>query len=337
MIGAGIAGLCLARELALRHWQVLLFRDPDHGSASRAAAGLLQLAGGRISKLHLGLRRACQEYYPHFLESIPQAPQLRRDGHLRCGVNEEYCESFLSTVRGLGIHGKLYPGERLQGLTQATVKAPAAVWLPDLAIDPGQLLGALEQALDSLQVEQHAVAIRSLDGEGAVDSRGKLWSGDAIVLACGAGLTELAALPWSFHQEPGWGASYRGEISLTCSLEGRGQTLVPLSSSAWRVGGAEPWGLEPPVRELVVWNGEEVNSRTHGLRCAAPDGLPVAGLLSGKRFILGGLGRNGLLTAPLLSSGLAELIDTGVSRDWLIPFSPKRANIARRRPWSKIP
>jgi glycine/D-amino acid oxidase-like deaminating enzyme len=68
----------------------------------------------------------------------------------------------------------------------------------------------------------------------------------------------------------------------------------------------------------------------------APDGLPLAGRLSSTgAYILGGLGRNGLLTAPLLARGLAQQVATGQAPDWLLPFAPERDGIGRLRPWSK--
>jgi glycine/D-amino acid oxidase-like deaminating enzyme len=241
--------------------------------------------------------------------------------------------AFVSTLGGLGVQARNISAAQL-GLAETALRADGAVWLDDDSIDPEQLLKALNVALLSLGVvQQSGRALRVEDGA-VIDSRGRAWKAQAVVLACGSGLAKLHRPGWSFRQSEGWGATYQGELRLGCSVEGLGQTLVPLSAQRWKVGGSTLWTGDPPLRDWVQWQGEEV-SRRQGVRCSAPDGLPLAGLLRPGVYALGGLGRNGLLTAPLLAKGLAQEIMDGAPPPWLAPFSPLRSDIGRQRSWSR--
>lgn len=309
------------------------FEDPATPSASRTAAGLLQLAGGRLSRRHLELRRACREFYPPFLTALGALDLLRRQGHLRCDDDEAHRTAFLATLRGLGIQGRQHSHESLWHLTSGGVAAPGAVWLPDWAICPDRLLQRLERSLETFNVRCCRSAVASVRSDGLLDAAGEHHRADVVVLACGAGLNGFSSLPWRFTHQPGWGASYPGTLPLDHSLEGCGQTLVPCSDS-WRLAGDQAWEGAPPLAKFVALPGEPRPQR-RAERCNAPDGLPVAGALAPGRFMLGGLGRNGLLTAPLLAHGLAELITTGSGPSWLDRFSLQRAGIADKRSWAR--
>lgn len=330
MVGAGIAGLCLARELALRGWRVTVLRDPQSRPASSVAAGLLQVAGGRISRTHLALRQACLAYYSEFLQSLPGCLTLTGRGHLRLAGDDASRASFAATLRGLGVPAQILAAEQCPELTGCQ----GAVWLDDRRLDPARLLTALEQSLQSLGARMEEAAVSRVEPGHLVDSRGVRREASCVALACGAGLARLYRPGWSFQEEEGWGAAYRGSLALGSSLEAAGQTLVPVSSHEWRVGGDAPWQDDPPIRRWVGWEGAEI-WRARGVRLKAPDGLPLAGRAGQGLYLLGGLGRNGLLTAPLLAKALAETIAGGPAPSWLPALSPLRARVAERRAWSR--
>ena len=321
MIGAGIAGLCLARELALLGHEVTLLDDNTNSSASRTAAGLLQVAGGRLSRGHLRLRQDCRDFYAEFLSTLPGAPELRQQPHLKIAPTPSYRASFVSTLRGLGIAATQVPERQ-------------AVALPDASIDPDALLEALGDHCRELGVARASGRLVAWTRGVGTDATGKAWDSEVTVLCCGAGLPLLHQPEWSYQLEEGWGASYQGELRLDVSLEAEGQTLVSHSASRWKVGGSEAWGKEPPIRLHVPWTGQEV-ARLHAVRCKAPDGLPVVGQLEERLYVLGGLGRNGLLTAPLLARALAALIAGTGAPEWLALLSPERERIGEKRSWSK--
>ena len=321
MVGAGIAGLCLARELALLGHNVTLLDDNTNTSASRTAAGLLQVAGGRLSRGHLRLRQDCRDYYAGFLSTLPGAPELRHQPHLKIASNSAYRASFASTLRGLGVAATELPERQ-------------AVALPDASIDPEILLEALSNHCRELGVARASGRLVVWTSGVGIDATGKAWNSDLTVLCCGAGLPALHRPEWSYRLEEGWGASYQGDLRLDVSLEAEGQIVVSHSRSRWKVGGSEAWGEEPPIRLHVPWTGHEVD-RLHAVRCKAPDGMPVVGQLNERLYVLGGLGRNGLLTAPLLAQALAARIAGTVAPEWLALLSPGRKRIGEKRLWSK--
>ena len=328
VVGAGLAGLCLARELARRDFAVTLLEDPTSPCATRVASGLLQVAGGRISRLHLGLRQACRDYYPDFLAGL--GLQLRCEGHLRLGEESTSLASFASTLRGLGLPATALGAEQVQESEPCLKPLPGgAVRLDASTIDAELLLQSLTRALEGRVVRKTA-RVMAREGRKLTDSRGGLWAADVLVLACGAGLVGLHELP--YRELPGWGARFEGTLALRHSLEwpAVGETLVPLAGG-WRVGGLPERGPSA-LMDLLSAKGVE-KDRQFAVRLAAPDGLPVVGCLEKGVYVLGGLARNGLLTAPLLAAGLAEQI-AGSAPDWLRPFAPDRSDIKRRRSWS---
>jgi hypothetical protein len=140
--------MCLARELTLRGRRVRLLHDPFQPVASRAAAGLLQVAGGRISSSHLALRRACCSFYPTFLSSLDSGLQMLGPGHLRLGEDPRAIHSFASTLRGLRVAAEALEGEELRALEPALSSVEAAVRLPDAVVDVETLLASLRGWLD---------------------------------------------------------------------------------------------------------------------------------------------------------------------------------------------
>jgi glycine oxidase len=166
---------------------------------------------------------------------------------------------------------------------------------------------------------------------GLVTEEAILESG-TVVLACGAGIGRLLT-GWPWREAPGCTQRFLGPPGVRHSLEWAGETLVPLPRGEWRV--SRPDDLEPRLHRLLACHGRRAGAPLWGTRVAPPDGLPVAGRWRERLFVLGGLGRNGLLTAPLLARGLAEELVTGLCPDWLSPFSPCRSGIGQRRSWSR--
>jgi len=68
-----------------------------------------------------------------------------------------------------------------------------------------------------------------------------------------------------------------------------------------------------------------VLERWAGLRPRSRDAMPVVGEASPGLFIAGGAYRNGVLLAPIIAEGLAELVLAGRELDLLAPFAPGRA------------
>ncbi len=317
----------MARELALRGCEVVLFEDSSQRPASSVAAGLLQIAGGRISRKHLELRQACWNHYPGFLQSL--GLKFRRLPLVRLARGLPGAGAFASTLLGLGIEAKAYPPEELRReyLGSAHGELAGGAVMEVGAVEPRLLLSALRATLSGLGVTFQQRRIVSL-GEGkALDENGHRWVGETVILACGAGLPKLWCPDWNFRLEPGEGAEFEGQHTIECAVEAPwlGQLFVP------RAGG---WRGHGDVAALVGLRGEEL-WRASAVRAFTPDGLPVVGEVSQGVHVLGGLGRNGLLTAPLFARGLVESLLQEETPPWLRVFAPERSGIGVRRGWSR--
>lgn len=326
MVGGGLAGLCLARELTALGYQVVLFEDPNQSAASGVAAGLLQLAGGRISRRHLDLRRACWEDYPSFLEGLGLSFSTRL--LLRLAQKMESAGGFASTLRGLGLESRVWGRQELdKKFTIRLDRTVAGAALMEVAtVHPGALLSRLKGELELAGARFCSRAVVTV-GEGYLnDQTGQRWSGRAVILACGAGLCELWRPGWSLRLEPGEGAEYRAENRPGCAVEAPwlGQLFVP-HEGGWRSHG-ELSVMALPGRQQ--W-------RAAAVRAFAPDGLPMAGQVGPRTYLLGGLGRNGLLTAPYLAKELARSLTSGQLSLALEPFDPLRPGIGAKRAWSR--
>ncbi len=328
MVGSGLAGLCVARELRRLGNDVWLFEDPAHLPATSVAVGLLQVAGGRISTHHLKLRQACWNAYPSFLQSLGLKMRLSR--HHRLAQSLASASGFASTLRGLGLEVEAASSETLRksGLPLSGQAGEGAAVMEVGLIEPGKLLKALRSELNDLGVAWHRQRVERVEGTSLVDSCGKVWSGDAVVLACGAGLGRFWSPGWSLRLEFGEVSEFRGEHCLgDISVE------APWLEQLW-VPKPNGWRSLGDAGSLLGLQGEEL-WRESGIRAFTPDGLPVVGEVCEGVYVLGALGRNGLLTAPLLAQTLAELICTGLRPGWLDSFVPSRPHVGSRRSWSR--
>lgn len=290
------------------------------------AAGLLQLVGGRISRRHLELRRACWQYYPSFLESLglPFSTLLL----LRLARKLESARGFASTLRGLGVESRVCARQELE--EEFAIRLDDAVASAALmevgAVRPGALLSRLKEDLEQAGARFYYRRVMAV-GEGYLyDQTGQRWSGRAAVLACGAGLSELWRPGWSLRLEPGEGAEYRATHRPECAVEAPwlGQLFVP-QEGGWRSHGE---------LSVMALSGRR-RWRAEAVRAFAPDGLPMAGQMGPRTYLLGGLGRNGLLTAPYLAKELARSLASGQLSLALEPFDPLRPRIGDKRDWSR--
>lgn len=290
------------------------------------AAGLLQVAGGRISRNHLELRQASWQFYPGFLQSL--GLEFERRTHVRLARSLASAEGFVAALRGTGLAAETTTCAALResGLSLSEQAGEAASLLEVGTVDPFGLLQSLSGELRELGVGWHHQRVERIERTNVIDSNGEVWLGDAVVLACGAGLARLWTPGWDFRLEPGEVSEYRGDHSVVCSLEAPwlGQLWIPCSTGWRSVGNAS---------DLLGFRGQEV-WRESATRIFTPDGLPLIGAIADGVYVLGALGRNGLLTAPFLAQTLAGQIVTGDAPSWLSLFSPERACVGRRRPWS---
>lgn len=337
IIGAGIIGCAIARELASRGVRCAVFDDrPVAGGATQASAGMLAPfveAHERGPLLDAGVRSLA--LYDDWIDAVRRESGLeveyRRIGTLEIALDSEQAHKLSTAAADGSIGRRLITGPEAAQEHPALGEIAGALFTPThgyvaapelaaaLAASVGRR-GAVFHArcVRAIQVDGHGVRLRTDDG--AVDAAG-------VVIAAGAWTNSIAGLTLP-RVRP-----VRGQIirlgwpgqPLSTILWGPECYVVPRVDGTILVGatvedvGFDERNTAAGVRDLLdaacqllsgAWGATFLEARA-GLRPAAPDDLPVIGPDPHQPVVVHALGhyRNGVLLAPLT----AKLIG-----DWII-------------------
>jgi glycine oxidase len=357
IVGGGVVGCALARELAGRGRRVTLLERGQPGEeASAAAAGLLTPQSDcRTPGPFLDLALASHRLYPEWTRALEeetgQAVECRRMGVLRCALDEReeaQLRGFLwQRERGLRVEWVEAAALAETAGAALAAEARAGVFFADEgAVDPRRLTQALASSARSRGVEirtQTAVRRFWIEGDrcrGVETENGRFEAG-SVVDAAGAWAGFDQGFPFPVPVEP-----VRGQIvELDLGTEAPGSVLhsdavylVPradgrtlVGSTLERVGfrkevtaGAVQSLLDAAARLLPPVRLARFVTAWAGLRPGTPDGLPVLGGcgIEGLFFATGHY-RNGILLAPITSILLSDLL-AGAAAPELEPYSVAR-------------
>ncbi len=362
IVGGGVIGCALARELASAGLEVALVEKRQPGAeASGAAAGLLApqaecVAPGPFFDLGIESRGL----YPQWTEELVAETGIdvgyRRTGILRCALREgpQSLDPFLWQRRaGLAVEQK--DPASIAALTQGQVtpEVHEALFFPEESIvDSRRLTRALWLSAERRGVRLliGTAARRFLLREGAcrgVETDGGAIEAERVVDAAGAWANFDPGLPMPLPVRP-----VRGQI-VELRLAGEGLPTVIQSEEVYLVPHADGSLLVGATVEFVGFEKEVTAGAVEGLIAAAarlvpaveaarftgarvglrpgtPDGLPVLGpsAVPGLFFATGHF-RNGILLAPVTARILADELMGGGSHD-LVPFSIERFEASDR-------
>lgn len=354
ILGDGLAGLSLARELRLRGSRVIVIGRPtQHASASWAAGGILSpLEPWHEPAPILQLARLGQQLYPDLLAELAVAggidAEYRVTGMLclepldHAAIDNwlQHCDREYHLLNGAGVAGR----------EPALAPQAGALWLPDVAqVRNPRLLQALRSALQQQGVVLHEVSEPPrLLFENArcvgIRAGGARLSADQVVLAAGA---------WSSQLLQGHGPAppvrpVRGQMlafqtgpdALQSIVLRERQYLIPrrdgliLAGSTLEEAGFDAVTTEAAASDLHAMAAglmpalARLDPVQHwsGLRPATPDGMPYVGAhptLAGLYLNYGHF-RNGILLAPASARLLADQM-AGEKADSLgASFDPSR-------------
>ena len=360
IVGGGVIGLALARELSSRGADVLVVERGRAGAeASWAAAGLLSAQSDAAAPSpFFDLALESRDLYPDWTEALSQETGQdagwRRTGVLRCGSAESLRRFAWQVDAGL-------PVERLDAAgvvrTSAGRAAPdidnGLFFADDAVVNNRLLVSALRRslALRGVPVEE-GVAVTGFRVEGGTCRGLETSSGSVscgrVVDAAGAWADLDPTLPFSIPVEPVRGqiVELTDPVGLATVLESEDVYLVPRSDGRILVGATiERAGFAKEVtaagvagllaHALALAPSLENASLTDawaGLRPATPDGLPLLGETPVRSLILAaGHFRNGILLAPLTALLVADVVTGGATRD-LSPFAWERFAFASTGP-----
>jgi D-amino-acid dehydrogenase len=212
-------------------------------------------------------------------------------------------------------------------------------------VDPGQVIGALADAVRDRggRIEEHT-AVRSVSAGLRVDTGdGRSLSADAVVLATGAWLPDLAR-PFGMRVPVQAGRGYsctvrmREPLSTPLYLPGVRVAVTPYRDGARLAGTMEITDRDAPFRPrrlaailrsvAPLLDGADladVRDQWVGARPLTPDGLPLIGATGHPDVhVAGGHGMWGLTLGPVTGRLLAGQIMTGEAAPELGPLAPGR-------------
>jgi glycine oxidase len=364
--GAGVIGCAVARELASRGASVTVVERGSPGQeASGAAAGMLTasayaLPGEALSELC----RSSASLYPVLVEELRMEtgvdPHYSRCGSLRVASGPEDAralEDLADRQERAGWTVERVDPSRIGELAGVGLSgAGPGLSFPDEAVvDPRELVRGLRLSAERRGARfvtgTPVVALRAESGicTGVRTPSGELAAG-AVVDAAGAwaGLGRSAGFSVPIVPARGQiveldaGASrpvrvvHRDHFYLAPREHGRllaGSTVEYVGYEKVVTAGAVEGLLRRATELLPGLRTARFVGAWAGLRPAAPDGLPILGAtpLAGYFLAAGGF-RNGVLMAPAVAPGIADLVLGGVRSSILEPFALARFVRESRKP-----
>jgi len=357
IIGAGINGLLLARELAIAGVQVqLLEKGACCQEASWAGGGIVSpLYPWRYKQPVTALASWAQDFYPRLAAELRENtgvdPEFSQTGLLMLDAEDE-AEALqwahLNDRRMEQVNsGFVYRQE-----PQLAPGFQSGLWMPDVANIRNPRLGqALVADLmtrsnvslhENCQVAQFVVEGARVSSVVAQTPAGESrFAADNIVLCAGAWSGQLAELTGTgLKVEPVKGQMllYRFSRSPVKSIVlTQGRYAIPRRDGHLLVGSTLEYEQfdKTPTRQarfslmesaqdlLPFLKDIEPESQWAGLRPAAPDGVPYIGELPGFEnfYVNAGQFRNGLVLAPASARLLADLM---LQREPIIDPTPYR-------------
>lgn len=347
IIGGGVIGLSLAWRLRRASASVLVAeRHEPAREATYAAGGMIAHCDPAIPFELRALAEASARMYPEFVAELKaeafESPDLREHGAiLFCSEAEAPTCSDARPITG----------EELADLEPLVQRGGSSYFLKEASIDPRKLGSALEKAARTLGVDfvtgSPVVEIATLGGRATgVRTAKSYYPGDAVVNCAGA---------WAAHIKPLGVPTRPVKGQMVCVVPQHEAThsgpliqhvvrtpevyIIPRTDGRMLLGATvEDVGFEKRVdpdtvkrlhRAAIEVVPQIEQLRIHeawaGLRPGTPDGLPIIGATSLKRYYAGtGHYRDGILLAPATALVMTELLKGREPSFDLKPLSPMR-------------
>jgi glycine oxidase len=341
VIGAGVIGLSVARELHKRGLKVLVLERGEPGrEASHSAGGMLAHCDPHNHEKLRPLAKASAAMYPEFVLELQD----------ETGFHVDFRQH--GTIAFLGDQvpecGHRITADDLATMERSLLPQGPAYFLPEACLDPRKLVEALSKALHRRKVDistgTQVLAVETAARRVTAVRTHKSSYLTRIAINC-AGAWASNVTPASLHTRPVKGQmlamvpKHGTRFPLQHVVRSEGCYLIPRSDGRIVIGATvEEAGFDKQVHPDVIQQlhqaaamlvpelGEgRILEAWAGLRPGSPDGLPMIGETSYLGY-LGATGhfRDGILLAPITARILAELVTGQTPEMNLIPFAPER-------------
>lgn len=363
VIGAGVIGLAVAREIASRGFRVVVLeRSSPAREATWAAAGMLSPLGEASDMPHLrAVADASLDLWPDLAARLRSETgvdvEYRAAGALHIATDEPGARRLEDLAKRAGEGGaRQMSGEEVRRLEPAigdTVQA--GLWIDrDHRVDNRRLGPALWASAHAAGAEFRLGApVRGIVTEGdravgvALGGGGILPAG-AVVVAAGARAAELTGLPAPLPIRPVRGQMFavrgaNGHAAIAHVVVAPGCYLVPRQDGRTLVGatvehvGFEPGPTPEGIAGLIGASAAIVPAiralalveTWAGYRPGTPDDRPILGPDPDVAGVFHATGhfRNGILLAPVTARLTADAV---AGTDATLPIEP--FSVARFRP-----
>lgn len=355
IIGGGIIGLSIARELHKNGYEIAIIETLKIGrGASWTAGGMLApQAEGLEPGDFLNFCLDSRDMYDSFVRDIERDTH-QEVGYWKCGIlcpafseeEETELKKRIEKYKQLELTGKWLDRKELEDIYPSLGKEirGAALFPDDAQVDNRLLMIALEKYIRSNRIELHeftkAEKIIHFNGKFVgVKTNKSIIEGDFCVIAAGAWTDIL----YKSHVFPIKGEMAAIDISpkdIDRIIFSSRAYLIPRKDYKRLVIGAteEMVGFKDgnTVKGLMqLFNGlkdtlphlinQNIQETWFGYRPATPDFLPVIGKTDIKNlYVATGHYRNGILLAPATAKIMFDLIDKNIESFYLEKFSIKR-------------
>lgn len=365
IIGGGIVGLSIARELLGRGADVTVCERGEVGREASFVAGGMLAASAEVGFEEFDLYRLCAESlsrWPAYASDLEEETGLdvdyRNEGSLIVAEDRDAAEALRRAYDFQREHGfNVEWHSRAEALDIEPFLSPriaAAVFAPeDHAVDNRMVIRALARSIEERggtireNTSVSAVERAPGGGMGAVLEDGSRVDADTVVIAAGPWSRSIDGLPDAARPPV---RPVKGQLlelrmqppfRLGHVVRSRGTYLVPRSDDRLIVGAtSEEMGFDTEITAgglySVLENAWEIVPGIHdlpvidtlaGLRPGSRDHQPIVGWsgLDGV-FVATGHYRHGILLSVVTAQESASMILTGETPEILEPFSPMRFN-----------
>jgi len=352
VIGGGVIGLAIARELIGSRSVLLLDRGATGQGTSRAAAGMLSpLSEADDQGPFFQLSRASHALYDRFVEELQMETGLdvgySTEGLVCLASTEETAKTLLCRYewqKNSGFDVRLLSADNVRQMEPLiTVPVRAAVFIPgERCVTPRRLVNALREAcfnrgveirvglhVESIAQNQVCVGHMTLEARNIVIASG-VWSAELSglnppipVYPRKGQILSLGMPQGAFRRMIRWGSSYfvprsTGELVVGATNEDAGFDVMNTAAGVGRLlmDAQQISSHVAPYPILETWTG---------LRPATLDGLPILGesAVPGVYYATGHY-RNGVLLAPITAAIVEDLIESRQPRLSIDAYRPSR-------------